>query len=174
MNPINTALLLALFVGCTLARSADVDFTRVVGGEDAEKGQFPHQVSLLSKYSKSHFCGGSIIAPRFILTAAHCTQDLYAIPENVYAIVGALKRSSGGIKVTLDKIVAHQKYNHKTIKNDISLLRTAHEMVYSELVKPIALPTELPPAGGDLAVTISGWGRNSVIKASNQTFHSAN
>lgn len=159
MNSINIALLLALLVGCALARSV-VDFTRVVGGEDAEKGQFPHQVSMRSRFSNSHFCGGSIISKRFILTAAHCTQDLNAYPVNVYVVVGALYRLSGGIKMALDKIVAHQKYSHRRIKNDISLLRTVNEMVYSKSVKPIALPTEIPPFNGDLDVIVSGWGRN--------------
>lgn len=158
MNPINTALLLALLVGCALARST-IDFKRVVGGEDAEKGQFPHQVSMRSRFSDSHFCGGSIISTRFIVTAAHCTQQQNANPQNVYVVVGALHRLSGGIKIVLDKIVAHQHYSHRTIKNDISLLHTVEDIVYSELVQPIALPTERP--GGDLAVTVSGWGRNT-------------
>lgn len=48
---------------------------RVVGGENAAVGQFPHQVSL--RQYTSHICGGTIIAPQMILTAAHCvTTDL--------------------------------------------------------------------------------------------------
>lgn len=43
---------------------------RVVGGLEAHEGQFPHQVSL--RLQGSHICGGSIIANKFILTAAHC------------------------------------------------------------------------------------------------------
>lgn len=44
---------------------------RVVGGVDANVGQFPHQVSL-QRQDGSHTCGGSIISSTFILTAAHC------------------------------------------------------------------------------------------------------
>lgn len=167
MNPIATVLWLALLVGCALAKSAvdvkdihDISF-KIVGGKDAEKGQFPHQVSMRSSLNNAHFCGGSIISTRFILTAAHCCQAQNAKPDRVYVIVGALHRLSGGVKMALEKIIAHQQYSQRTIKNDISLLQTKDEIVYSEFVRPIPLPTELPTVGGDLAVTLSGWGRNT-------------
>lgn len=42
----------------------------IVGGDEARDGQFPYQVFL--KVCGSHYCGGSILSERFILTAAHC------------------------------------------------------------------------------------------------------
>lgn len=44
--------------------------TRIVGGNVSRPGQFPWQVSL--HFKSEHLCGGSIITPHWILTAAHC------------------------------------------------------------------------------------------------------
>lgn len=43
---------------------------RIVGGQDAERGQFPYQISL--SYFGSHVCGGILIDERHCLTAGHC------------------------------------------------------------------------------------------------------
>lgn len=45
---------------------------RIVGGQDADIEDHPYQVSL-QQYG-AHICGGSIISPRHVLTAAHCTE----------------------------------------------------------------------------------------------------
>lgn len=56
---------------------ANIVDDRVSGGKTARPGQFPYQVSIrdfrsygLNKYH--HFCGGSILSERWVLTAAHC------------------------------------------------------------------------------------------------------
>ena len=43
---------------------------RIVGGVESAEGAWPWQVALLLK--GEHLCGGSLVAPRWIVSAAHC------------------------------------------------------------------------------------------------------
>lgn len=134
----------------------------IFGGRDALEGQFPYQVSLRERVSGQHFCGGSIISNRFILSAAHCLDGDNSQPKSVYAVVGALHLSQGGVRVDINKITQHEKWDRSKIISDIALLRTASEFAFSNIIRPIGLPTQNLPAEGKTPVLLSGWGKNSI------------
>lgn len=77
-------LLFALTAFCS-GKNIDID-KRIVGGLLAEENQFPHQIAII--YKERLRCGGSIISPLWILTAAHCVAD------NTGTLVGCLLNKS--------------------------------------------------------------------------------
>ena len=56
-----------IFIGF-LASSFAVPTLRIIGGNDAKDGEFPWQVTLKRVSSGSHYCGGSILAPKKVIS----------------------------------------------------------------------------------------------------------
>jgi len=129
----------------------------IIGGIDAIKGSLPWSVTFKTL---SHFCGGTIIDKKWILTAAHCFSDGW---EGVKAVVGEHKRNhQEGTEQTLfvEQAFVHPNYNGLT-DNDICLVKLSQEINFNSYVQPACLPHPenidadyLP--GSEL--TISGWG----------------
>lgn len=129
----------------------------IFGGENAQIGQFPYQVALYAKQNTTdkYLCGGSILSKRFIVTAAHCFFG--EIPVSAYVIVGSIDRTNG-VKYELNKISKHNGFDITEcgILDDIALLRTAKEIMFTDTIQPIALPNR--NTEGNIEVLVSGWG----------------
>ncbi|EDS35876.1 cationic trypsin [Culex quinquefasciatus] len=151
--------LLFLF-GC-IALSAAVALPgragRVVGGSDAAEGQFPYQVSLRSA-AGAHFCGGSIVNSRWILTAGHCAAG--RTPVNTVVVVDTVTLDAGGVAHGTERIVVHPQYAEGNLANDIAVIRVAVPIVFSSRVGPVSLAAELLEEGA--GATLSGWGQTAV------------
>lgn len=133
--------------------------TRIVKGFDASLGQFPHQVSLRTHRDRLHFCGGAVIASRWILTAAHCST--FFPPREIYVVVGSIRLDQNGTMYNIDKVKNHPEYSSQTgFRNDIALLHTTKHIEFNEHVKPIALAKQ--NTLGNVAVIVSGWGSVAV------------
>nr|AAM10779.1 trypsin [Blomia tropicalis] len=126
----------------------------IVGGSNAADGDAPYQVSL---QRTSHFCGGSIIADNYILTAAHCIQGLSA--SSLTTRYNTLRHNSGGLTVKASRIIGHEKYDSNTIDNDIALIQTASKMSTGTTnAQAIKLPEQGSDPKASSEVLITGWG----------------
>ncbi|XP_050991486.1 ST14 transmembrane serine protease matriptase a [Labeo rohita] len=147
---------------CNCGRKAYTK-SRIVGGQEADVGEFPWQVSLHIK-NNAHVCGASIISERWLVTAAHCVQDdgriRYSQPGTWEAFLGlhTQKDKQRATRRQLKQIISHPSFNAYTFDNDIALMELDSPVTYSETIRPICLPTSKTVFPAGETVSISGWG----------------
>lgn len=108
---------------------APSDNGRIIGGEDAKRGDYPFIVLLTWTYPgipESQLCGASIINKEWILTAAHCLVELPA-PGTIYVTAGVTNRMNTDgekwQKIEVVKRVVHDKYIRGANPYDIAMVR---------------------------------------------------
>ena len=117
---------------------------RVIGGTNAPHGSWPWQVGLYAGDDDSKFfCGGSLIRPDWVLTAAHCISDKR--PVTGYRIrLGDWHRfyPDGTEQVrNVSKLIKHARYNYPSlINNDIALIKLDRPVLLNSHVNTICLP----------------------------------
>ncbi|SDN31577.1 S1 family peptidase [Allokutzneria albata] len=127
----------------------------VVGGTKADQ-PYPFMVSLQNPQAPGgkHFCGASVLAPRWLLTAAHCVDNAGNVAKTTVR-VGSDRSDAGGRIVKLEKVVLHPDY----IRNGPAGAHADIALVH--LVDPVdlpAIPVAATPGEGS-AVRAIGWGR---------------
>jgi len=137
--------------------------TRIVGGEQSAKGEFPWNVALLHK-SYGFFCGGTLLSSRWVLTAAHCVMDSKAKQLSVSLGDHNIKTSDGETKYNVEKIIMSPTYPDSG-DGDYALIRLSQTVVFTDRIKPACLPFKhTSDTFEGKSVWISGWGQTSGSK----------
>ncbi|XP_006916825.1 transmembrane protease serine 3 [Pteropus alecto] len=130
--------------------------TRIVGGNTSALAQWPWQASL--QFQGYHLCGGSVITPLWVVTAAHCVYDLY-LPKSWTIQVGLVSLLDSPAPAHLvEKILYHSKYKPKRLGNDIALMKLAGPLSFNEMIQPVCLPNSEENFPDGKVCWTSGWG----------------
>jgi secreted trypsin-like serine protease len=142
--------------------------TRIVGGTAVPNGKYPFQAALLAQSFGTNdyqrlFCGGSLITPFEVLTAAHCVEFFGDEPgqlplSDLRVVVGrTVLTSTQGQKRRVAATSIHPRWNPATFSFDAAVVHLASPITG---IRPVALVSpgvDAPERPGTLA-TVTGWG----------------
>ncbi|XP_049780413.1 melanization protease 1-like isoform X1 [Schistocerca cancellata] len=156
---------------------------RIYGGERATIGQYPWLALLQYRSPEGELaflCGGALVSPRYVLTAAHCLQSKPSGGTLVSVRLGEFDVDSefdcfepdvNGTRVCADppldvepeRLLPHPGYRGQdnSYQNDIGLIRLNQEVMYTNNIRPICLPSpqDVNETYKNWQPTIAGWGR---------------
>ena len=128
---------------------------RIAGGKPARQQDNPFTVALLRKDDPDDFnaqyCGGTLIKPDVVITAAHCSDNLDRYQVQVLTHTSVLDGS--GRRRNVDRIVIHPEYDRSTFDYDVAIWHLTSEETRTQTARLASLNV---PVGSLLLAT--GWG----------------
>ncbi|KAH0520763.1 Serine protease 27 [Microtus ochrogaster] len=148
-------------------------FNRMVGGEDALEGEWPWQVSI--QRNGTHFCGGSLIAPTWVLTAAHCFSKEEGTHKSALSIstsdisiyqvlLGALQLQQPGphaLYVRVKRVESNPQYQGMASSADVALVELQMPVTFTNYILPVCLPDPSIVFEPGMKCWVTGWGSPS-------------
>jgi secreted trypsin-like serine protease len=130
----------------------------IVGGAAIDIAGAPWQVSLQT--GGSHFCGGSIVTPTWIVTAAHCLEG--GAPTRIVAGATRLSQSATGQIRTVKRVITFPGYADPTAGKDAALVELASPLTLDgttvRAIRPITSGTAAELTAPGVMATVTGWG----------------
>ena len=136
---------------------------KIVGGNPSSNR--PWMVALIdaSKTEIDPFCGGSLLGPKWILTAAHCVEN--ETTETVVVWHGSNSLLETGTRYTVKQIIVHPDYDKRTNDSDMALLEMATALPVDRFLTII--PDDSTIYTGESIVM--GWGQTEEFSSTPTT-----
>ncbi|GAB5032583.1 peptidase s1 and chymotrypsin hap [Nannochloropsis oceanica] len=130
----------------------------IVGGELADSNESKWTVALVTNTHGRlfQFCGGTLVAPKFVVTAAHCVAAGYEMS----AILGryTLSDSTQGEMIKVAEAFMHPEYDPNTMTGDIAILRLETAAPADIPILPLIPTMQAKGMTEGEMVTVLGWG----------------
>ncbi|NXT61276.1 DDN1 protein, partial [Chaetops frenatus] len=134
---------------------------RIIGGREVKPHSRPYMAYLkVQNGSHTGVCGGFLIRPDAVLSAAHCVAK-----EGITVILGAHNindREQSQQRIRVERWVTHPNYSPDGFKNDIVLLKLKTKAKINKNVKLISFPRSNERVREGAECKVSGWGWTSV------------
>lgn len=161
---------LMFFLGAVNLASSQIH-NRIVGGQNGNIQDFPWQLSLW--YNSNSVCGGSLLSPSYVLTAAHCFPAEHNDADYQVTVgTTSLSNTDSTVQTVLvEKAYKNPAYTPDAYSWDIAVVKLKTPVTLSPSVQPIRLPSPNVQFPAGMKCKITGWGhiKHSVPLGSPQT-----
>lgn len=138
----------------------NADNSKIIGGVPAPPGSYPWQVSMQRSDNHSHFCGGSVLNDRSIVTAAHCVVKLR--PTDVHVVAGTHVQTAASPRARVRQIVIHKQYQAKSWDYDVAVVVLENPLALGTAIQPIRPIIDAEELVlGETPLFVAGWGVTS-------------
>ncbi|CAN7986092.1 unnamed protein product [Ixodes hexagonus] len=134
--------------GCGLT---DIGGVRIVSGKESDIGAWPWMAAIYLKNGEKDKirCGGALVSPKHILTAAHCVSVGVRgtkLPARLFSVrlgdhdLSSDKDNTLPVDVDVRSVHRHPGYDVRTYGNDVALLELSKAVAFNDFVNPVCLP----------------------------------